>query len=152
MESNTDYEQALDIINKMDDEGIKGDAVRMQNTDIKVEETLWKYVTNIFKHVDEDYSFKKHIQELLRDRIEGTNDIDTIIRLYTSLNRHEVASVQTSLAPFEAGKNQEGSPLLDNVKQIAVSLEDNMHNESDAEMLKAFDQLSKLLAAPGNND
>ena len=78
MESNTDYEQALDIINKMDDEGIKGDAVRMQNTDIKVEETLWKYVTNIFKHVDEDYSFKKHIQELLRDRIEGTNDIDTI--------------------------------------------------------------------------
>lgn len=151
MDENNDYEQALDLIDKLDDVDIKNDAVRVLNADMQVEETLWKHVTSIFKHVEEDYDFKKHVQQLLMDRIDGANDVETIIRLYTSLNRHEVASVNTSFAPFAPGRNAEGSPLLDNVKNAVVSLEDNMHQESDAEMLKAFDQLSKLLTASEEN-
>jgi hypothetical protein len=140
------YQEALDLIEIFDDKEIKEKTRQIKNTDLQVEATLWSYVNSIFKHVQEDYKFKLYVQDLIKERLMEAN-LDVLIRLYQVLNNHEERSIAVSLEPFNGGKNTEGSPLLDNIRQVTPSLEENIHNESDTELLKAFNQLNNLLSS-----
>ena len=147
---NSQYQEALSFINRFDDKEIKARVQQAQNTEMQVEATLWAYVSSIFKHVQEDYEFKLYVQDLLRERLSSA-DLDTIIRIYTQLNNHESRSLEVSLAPFAGGRNSENSPLLDNVRKVGPSVEESLHGDSSSEMLRAFDQLSKLLSSVQSN-
>lgn len=142
-----DINDAVDLANKLEYKGTRVEAVSIED---QAAQSLWRFMSSVFQKVEDDYTFKKELQDELRMRMSEM-DIQTMIMLYNRLNEHEVDAQRTAMYPFvpKEGKGAAAggsSTIMDTLKDSKeASPEERLHEEASSEVLQGLQQLNALL-------
>lgn len=142
-----DYEEALDLEEKLASNAVSQRVSRLQNREEQVVNTLWGFMESVFKRVDEEHSFKQEVRDELRARISEM-DVGMLMAFYNRLNDHETDSLRTAMMPFmpKEGKGESsGRTLVDTIKEGEQSAETQIHDQATPEDLNAVAELNNLL-------
>ena len=145
------YEDALELTDKLHNSA-PSRGQRMDSLEDQAANALWRFMSSVFTKVEDDYAFKKELQEELRAKF-GEMDAQTMILLYNRLNEHEIDAQRTAMYPFvpKEGKGGESTTVMDTLKSAdEASPEQHLHESASPEVLRGLHQLHTLFSNLGS--